>query len=338
MRKRTDMKIIKKKLDESCYRKNIKEAIDTGEDYWYFTTHGVQPGSVPKGINIKEIKDTPNGSYFLADKMLTTTELRQYDIKEKEPRDLKENSAANKAFICPKCNNKTLYCVEHNVKGNADVDYHEKFVCDECGTMSYSEPQYDGRIEFLPFEQVNLDENLYGEYSNKFKDLIDLEKKENIDALPQLANDLVRYAKEEDLKDLWYRRNYEKVYSSLGGGIEESSDNETLWHQKNLEDTDDDVDGFEWELQKVKVVPDADGFNTQYALYKKLDGTKWITMYGDIDYNPPEEMYADMEFDNEKEAWDFFNDYKGFTEDEIMAQHDKSDMDWEYVPDYDDGF
>ena len=160
----------------------LDEPVDTGEKYWYFTKHGVQPGSVPKGVNIEDIKDTEEGSYFLADKMLTTDELRKYEIIEKEPRDLKEET--------------------------------------------------------------------------------------------------------------------------------------TTWHQIDLEDTDDEVDGFEWEIQHVKTIPDADGFTTQYALYKKTDGTKWITMYGDIDYNPPEEMYADMEFDNEQEAIEFFDDYQGYEEDD----------------------
>ena len=53
--------------------------------YWYFTTNGVQAGSVPKDCGIDEIADTPNGSYFLADRMLKTNELRLYDIRERIP-------------------------------------------------------------------------------------------------------------------------------------------------------------------------------------------------------------------------------------------------------------
>lgn len=157
-------------------KRKVKEAVNTGMKYWYFTKHGVQPGSVPKGVNIEDIKDTAEGSYFLTDKMLTTDELNRYDIKERIP--------------------------------------------------------------------------------------------------------------------------------------------------ESIEDTDDDVDGFEWEIQHVKTIPDADGFTTQYALYKKTDGTKWITMYGDIDYNPPEEMYADMEFDNEQEAIEFFDDYMGYEEIEDDNVHE----------------
>lgn len=61
--------------------------LGTGLNYWYFTTHGVQPGSVPKGLEILEIRDTPNGTYFLTNRVLTTDSLKYYDIKERSPKD-----------------------------------------------------------------------------------------------------------------------------------------------------------------------------------------------------------------------------------------------------------
>ena len=57
----------------------------TGLDYWYFTTHGVQPGSVPHGLEILEVRDTPNGTFFKTNKVITTKALNWYDIKEKSP-------------------------------------------------------------------------------------------------------------------------------------------------------------------------------------------------------------------------------------------------------------
>lgn len=66
----------------------IEEAFDKHDGsgpYWYFTLHGIQPGTIPKDINILDIKDTPNGSYFLSDKVLTTKELNDFEIKEKTP-------------------------------------------------------------------------------------------------------------------------------------------------------------------------------------------------------------------------------------------------------------
>nr|CAI9751301.1 hypothetical protein DGKKSRWO_DGKKSRWO_CDS_0028 [uncultured phage]CAI9752154.1 hypothetical protein CVNMHQAP_CVNMHQAP_CDS_0028 [uncultured phage] len=67
----------------------VDEAFEKdGGPFWYFTTHGVMPGSVPKDIDILDVVDTPNGSYFLTDKVLTTKELQDYEIKEKKPENV----------------------------------------------------------------------------------------------------------------------------------------------------------------------------------------------------------------------------------------------------------
>lgn len=63
---------------------NIQNGFVT-KPYWYFTKHGVQPGSVPKGVKIEEIKDTEHGTYFSTYYLLTTQELKDFDIKEKKP-------------------------------------------------------------------------------------------------------------------------------------------------------------------------------------------------------------------------------------------------------------
>lgn len=63
----------------------IYSATTPSRRYWYFTRHGVQPGSVPKYVNILDIVDTPEGSYFLADGVIRTDDLRKYEIKERKP-------------------------------------------------------------------------------------------------------------------------------------------------------------------------------------------------------------------------------------------------------------
>lgn len=70
--------------------KEINESSDS--EYWYFTKHGVQPGSIPNNIHVLEIKDTPNGTYFKGDRVLTTKELQDYEIKEKSP-EMKESKS-----------------------------------------------------------------------------------------------------------------------------------------------------------------------------------------------------------------------------------------------------
>ena len=68
--------------------KSINESSDS--EYWYFTKHGVQPGSIPNNIDVLEIKDTPDGTYFKGNRVLTTKELQDYEIKEKSP-EMKES-------------------------------------------------------------------------------------------------------------------------------------------------------------------------------------------------------------------------------------------------------
>lgn len=59
--------------------------------WWYFTTHGVQPGSIPKDLNVLDIIDTDNGTYVALDGILNTSELKQYGMKEKWPEGLEES-------------------------------------------------------------------------------------------------------------------------------------------------------------------------------------------------------------------------------------------------------
>jgi len=54
--------------------------------YWYFTKHGIGPGSVPKGLDILDTAYMPEGDYFLTDVILTTDSLNKYDIKEAVPK------------------------------------------------------------------------------------------------------------------------------------------------------------------------------------------------------------------------------------------------------------
>ena len=56
--------------------------------YWYFTKHGVQPGSIPKYVNVLDIIDKPEGSYFLTDTIINTKDLYDYEIKEAIPEDV----------------------------------------------------------------------------------------------------------------------------------------------------------------------------------------------------------------------------------------------------------
>lgn len=68
-----------------------KEVFDKPGEFWYFTKHGIGPGSVPKDINIEKIIEGDGGEYFLVkDKILSTSALNKYEIKEKVPKNIDE--------------------------------------------------------------------------------------------------------------------------------------------------------------------------------------------------------------------------------------------------------
>lgn len=79
-------------LDESLNEDVQKEVFDKPGEFWYFTKHGVGPGSVPKGITIEKTIDKDGGEYFLIkNKILSTDALNRYEIKEKSPYDIEED-------------------------------------------------------------------------------------------------------------------------------------------------------------------------------------------------------------------------------------------------------
>lgn len=70
------------------YTPGIYSATNDGDGYWFFTTHGVQPGSVPRDVDILDIIDTPNGSFVKFNRFLSTKELNEYDMVEKSPKSV----------------------------------------------------------------------------------------------------------------------------------------------------------------------------------------------------------------------------------------------------------
>ncbi len=89
-----------------------------------------------------------------------------------------------------------------------------------------------------------------------------------------------------------------------------------------------DNDSAKWRLVKTKSVMDSDGFMTEYSWY--TDGEKHIFMFGDSDIYEPDEDYADWVAESEKEAEDWFENYKGFDDEEDMWE----DFDEEFSDDF----
>lgn len=71
-----------------------------------------------------------------------------------------------------------------------------------------------------------------------------------------------------------------------------------------------------WEMLETKSVPDSDGFYTDYTLYFNPVTGEYATMFGDRDIYRPGEGYFDETFETEEEAYEWFDDYNGFEDDE----------------------
>lgn len=85
-------------------------------EYWYFTKHGVQPGSIPKGANVLTIQDVENGTYVKLDRVLTTKELNDYEIIEKRPEGLDESKSINED------RQSDILTIKSNIKDNLVLD------------------------------------------------------------------------------------------------------------------------------------------------------------------------------------------------------------------------
>lgn len=80
-------------MDESLKEARYSDIYDDNrkkQGWWYFTTHGVQPGSIPKDLNVIEIKDGKNskgtqGTFVKLDGILNTSELKKFDMREEVP-------------------------------------------------------------------------------------------------------------------------------------------------------------------------------------------------------------------------------------------------------------
>jgi hypothetical protein len=53
--------------------------------YWYFTKHGISPGSVPAKMSIWTCFGVDSGYYFATSDVINTNDLKEFEIKEKQP-------------------------------------------------------------------------------------------------------------------------------------------------------------------------------------------------------------------------------------------------------------
>lgn len=141
-------------------RKSIySDTEEDGEGYWFFTTHGVQPGSVPRDVDILDIIDTPNGSFVKFDRFLSTEELNKYDMKERAPKsvmsaesigiehypddDIEMSTFSDKNDVTSSTI-KTSYEVELDPEESMiDMNIDQYIIVDSEGSWNYDSDNYD---------------------------------------------------------------------------------------------------------------------------------------------------------------------------------------------------
>ena len=83
----------------------------------------------------------------------------------------------------------------------------------------------------------------------------------------------------------------------------------------NNDDEDEDAeDGYD--LIDHKKVMDSDGFYTDYTMYLNTTTGEYVFVFGDRDIYRPEDGSFDHVADSEDEAWEWFNNYEGFADED----------------------
>lgn len=73
-------------------------------------------------------------------------------------------------------------------------------------------------------------------------------------------------------------------------------------------------DDYEW--LATKDVQDSDGFLTEYTMYRRRSDGMYVMVFGDRDIYSPEDGDFDYETEDEQDAWNWFDSYTGFDDDE----------------------
>lgn len=70
---------------ESCNQIPVDSATKTGLEYWYYSRHGMGPGTIPKGVQVLDWYEEGYKTWMLLDQVLNTNELNEYELKEETP-------------------------------------------------------------------------------------------------------------------------------------------------------------------------------------------------------------------------------------------------------------
>lgn len=149
---------IREAIEGSCHlevSKRIKASIDTGLQYWYLTKHGLGPGMIPDDVHVIDVVDDGWDTYVLIDKMLTTDELKYYDLKEKFPPE--ELTASNKVCSSSKSRSSIRSDECTKIKEDADSIHYIVGTDDDPDWMTDDEKAFFKEAEEDDVDQENPD-------------------------------------------------------------------------------------------------------------------------------------------------------------------------------------
>ena len=116
----------KKRVNEARYSDVVPYE---NRKYWYFTTHGIGPGTIPRGVKVLDVKEGQNkkgtwGDFICLDAVLNTSELKEFDLIELAPDNVYESNNNKRLFrVGDKVNSKlTAANISFNNATIIDID------------------------------------------------------------------------------------------------------------------------------------------------------------------------------------------------------------------------
>lgn len=207
-------------------------------------------------------------------------------------RIIRASKGGNLMFTCPECGNKTACCVDHDVHIPADVDYHDKFVCEECGAELYSEPQHNGEIKFkVGMENIESSTIPAKDIEVVAKAAADVRGYD--DLLKVLSSlKLIDEGLWKDAQVAWSSKEYSP--SALGKMISD----ELYWQYlaDDVESCDSVNCGSEIDISDYTYVGNQDGYAIYRKIEKQADGSRkgvWVAQDQD-EKNPPFQITYDQ--------------------------------------------
>lgn len=317
--KKESLKNMGRKLKESEIKRYSDVVPYEKRRYWYWTKHGLGPGTLPKGVNVLDVKEGQNqkgtwGVFVLLDAILNTSELRDYDIIELAPEEerkpvraniwnadgsvttgeIRESKQINEGpgagyTISGTLDSFTINSMKVNVDGETDNAIYYSIDCDIDGVLSEVRSEsyyYGGVIDETPIKITSLMVSAYKDYD-------------------------IGEPTEEDVDNLLQDFNFEIVY---GGGWSHSTfknDLEIDANHMNYGYSDFDLDNITFEFTDSEAVD---------AIDKYVNHENYTTEYSVLD----DEDYEVEFFDDKEEAIEY-------AQENDLAKVVETHWYWEYL-------